>query len=188
MLNRFSASVVFASFFAATLLFNAVDAKAALVEITVSESLSGTTLAFEVQQSPTPTLTNTVDNPNSFTLSNVPTSIDGGVESNENITFFAPLDPDNPSDLQGGLLGGGVSIAGTVLFTGSVSDPTFTLGVLFPESTKFTVPFNENATVTISAVAATPIPAALPLFATGLGVLGLLGWRRKRNNTAALAA
>jgi hypothetical protein len=25
----------------------------------------------------------------------------------------------------------------------------------------------------------TPIPAALPLFATGLGALGLLGWRRK---------
>jgi len=27
---------------------------------------------------------------------------------------------------------------------------------------------------------ATPLPAALPLFATGLGVLGLIGWRRKR--------
>jgi hypothetical protein len=27
---------------------------------------------------------------------------------------------------------------------------------------------------------ATPLPAALPLFATGLGGLGLLGWRRKR--------
>jgi len=26
----------------------------------------------------------------------------------------------------------------------------------------------------------TPIPTALPLFATGLGVLGLMGWRRKR--------
>jgi hypothetical protein len=27
---------------------------------------------------------------------------------------------------------------------------------------------------------ATPLPAALPLFATGFGVMGLLGWRRKR--------
>src|SRR4029078_2988664 len=27
---------------------------------------------------------------------------------------------------------------------------------------------------------ATPLPAALPLFATGLGALGLIGWRRKR--------
>ena len=36
-------------------------------------------------------------------------------------------------------------------------------------------------------VAETPLPAALPLFATGLGALGLLGWRRKKN-AAALAA
>lgn len=33
----------------------------------------------------------------------------------------------------------------------------------------------------------TPLPAALPLFAGGLGALGLLGWRRKRK-AAALAA
>jgi hypothetical protein len=38
-----------------------------------------------------------------------------------------------------------------------------------------------------SDVEATPLPAALPLLATGLGALGLLGWRRKRKN-AALAA
>ena len=31
----------------------------------------------------------------------------------------------------------------------------------------------------------TPLPGALPLFATGLGVLGLLGWRRKRKAQAA---
>jgi len=31
----------------------------------------------------------------------------------------------------------------------------------------------------------TPIPAALPLFATGLGAFGLLGWRRKRKAKAA---
>jgi len=34
----------------------------------------------------------------------------------------------------------------------------------------------------------TPLPAALPLFATGLGALGLLGWRRKRYNAAAALA
>jgi hypothetical protein len=37
-------------------------------------------------------------------------------------------------------------------------------------------------------VSPTPVPAALPLFATGLGALGLLGWRRKRKNAAAMAA
>ena len=35
-------------------------------------------------------------------------------------------------------------------------------------------------------VSQTPLPAALPLFASGLGALGLLGWRRKRK-AAALA-
>lgn len=36
-------------------------------------------------------------------------------------------------------------------------------------------------------IAVIPLPAALPLFATGLGALGLLGWRRKKK-AAALAA
>jgi hypothetical protein len=42
----------------------------------------------------------------------------------------------------------------------------------------------DNMIVTPSAV---PLPAALPLFATGLGAMGLLGWRRKRK-AAAIAA
>jgi len=39
---------------------------------------------------------------------------------------------------------------------------------------------------TVTGVGAAPIPAALPLFSTGLGVLGLLGWRRKRRAQAAI--
>ena len=35
---------------------------------------------------------------------------------------------------------------------------------------------------------ATPLPASLPLFATGLGVMGLFGWRRKRSDVAGAAA
>ena len=37
-------------------------------------------------------------------------------------------------------------------------------------------------------VATVPAPAALPLFVSGLGVMGLLGWRRKRKKAAAMAA
>jgi hypothetical protein len=42
-------------------------------------------------------------------------------------------------------------------------------------------PDNSDASVT-------PLPAALPLFASGGGLLGFLGWRRKRKNAAAIAA
>jgi len=34
--------------------------------------------------------------------------------------------------------------------------------------------------IVVEGVTATPLPATLPLFATGLSTLGLLGWRRKR--------
>jgi hypothetical protein len=37
-----------------------------------------------------------------------------------------------------------------------------------------------SADLGTGALTATPLPAALPLFATGIGGLGLLGWRRKR--------
>ena len=40
----------------------------------------------------------------------------------------------------------------------------------------------------VPSVSSAPLPAALPLFASGLGALGLFGWRRKRKNAAAIAA
>ena len=35
-----------------------------------------------------------------------------------------------------------------------------------------------------SSVETTPLPAALPLFVSGLGAIGILGWRRKKKTTA----
>jgi len=41
--------------------------------------------------------------------------------------------------------------------------------------------------VVVTNVSLTPVPAALPLFAGGLGAMGLLGWRRKRKDAVAAA-
>ena len=42
--------------------------------------------------------------------------------------------------------------------------------------------------ITAFNASATPLPAALPVFATGLGVMGLLGWRRKQTVDCGQAA
>jgi hypothetical protein len=54
--------------------------------------------------------------------------------------------------------------------------------VLTPPVGLFVV--DENTIVANLSFSQTPLPAALPLFATGLGVLGLLGWHRKRKQAA----
>src|SRR5262245_29322776 len=41
-----------------------------------------------------------------------------------------------------------------------------------------------RADISVTGINATPLPAALPLFASGAGVLGYLGWRRKKKTTA----
>ena len=55
------------------------------------------------------------------------------------------------------------------------------------DTNEFTFLAIDNSSLTTN-TAATPLPAALPLFASGLGAFGLLGWRRKRKNVAALKA
>jgi hypothetical protein len=59
--------------------------------------------------------------------------------------------------------------------------------LLFSETVGRGQGFSFNYAVAGAAPGTTPLPATLPLFATGLGVMGLLGWRRKRRGVAAIA-
>lgn len=65
-------------------------------------------------------------------------------------------------------------------------NPTLGSGVFSTADGDLQFTTSDSLSFTAS-VNATPLPAALPLFASGLGGLGLLGWRRKRKS-AALAA
>jgi hypothetical protein len=72
--------------------------------------------------------------------------------------------------------------------TGQLDIPLTVSAFVFPPSglssgsTTLTVTVPDG----LSLEPATPLPAALPLFATGLGALGLLGWRRKRKARVSL--
>ena len=61
-----------------------------------------------------------------------------------------------------------IVITGPVPFTADAADRTLP----------------ENFSVALVQTNETPLPAALPLFVTGLGALGLIGWRRKRKQAA----
>jgi hypothetical protein len=63
------------------------------------------------------------------------------------------------------LQGPGLGVLGTTTFNGAALDFS-------------------TVTIDTGTGTATPLPAALPLFATGIGGLGLLGWRRKRKAQA----
>ena len=65
-----------------------------------------------------------------------------------------------------------------VEFLISINDPSMTPSITASYG------YIDNIDITVNQ---TPLPAALPLFATGLGVMGLFGWRKK-NKAAALAA
>lgn len=46
---------------------------------------------------------------------------------------------------------------------------------------------DDGSEAVFAEVAVTPLPAALPLFASGFGAMSLLGWRRRRKAQAAVA-
>jgi hypothetical protein len=76
----------------------------------------------------------------------------------------------------------GEYIAGTAAYGFLYSGGTYTTFNGPPDSS-FALPYginNKGQIVGTYGVTVTPLPAALPLFVTGLGVMGLFGWRKKR--------
>jgi hypothetical protein len=96
----------------------------------------------------------------------------------------------------GGGIAGTVDVlnsSGTViafLGTGVAGAPYDPRGLFFPDSTDLWVNdadasiFSAQSSDFTPGSPVTPIPTTLPLLATGLGGLGLLGWRRKRKAQA----
>ena len=76
-------------------------------------------------------------------------------------------------------IGGGFISAAILPSTLDISTSSFATFIGGPG----TVAFSVNIGLPDGAYV-TPLPAALPLFATGLAALGLIGWRRKRKNAA----
>jgi hypothetical protein len=77
----------------------------------------------------------------------------------------------------------GVTVDPSTTSTGDIPLVTFTSDTLFFNFAG--QPHFFGKVVYNLAFATTPVPAALPLFVSALGGLGLLGWRRKRNSAAA---
>jgi len=66
--------------------------------------------------------------------------------------------------------------------TADITSVTYRTFMSNPDVLFQSVAINQLSIVGSDNVVATPLPAALPLFAIGLGALGLLGWRRKRKH------
>lgn len=70
-----------------------------------------------------------------------------------------------------------------VYYAGTASGSPYTVVTFDPNTAAVLTSQDSNSNIFwgLAPVETTPIPAALPLFATGLAALGLLGWSRKRN-------
>jgi hypothetical protein len=157
------------------LLLNGGAAKAdTIVDFTITDG--GNTETFVLPLSPIPD--SVIVGVDAFELDNVP-AIVNGVSKTDNIRFFGTAEEGGLAD-PAGIGGLGLfNILTSQVFSGSLGDPTFLLGT-------FTGPGGAGGSITITDdVATTPLPAALPLFAAGLGAMGFAGRRRKRNASVA---
>ena len=97
-----------------------------------------------------------------------------GYNGNDNELFY-------PSSVL--LDGGGISFV-----AGGIDWQIFYYNSEFGYQTIYTFEGGQYQTPDEFSATPTPLPAALPLFATGIGAMGLLGWRRKRKNAGVIAA
>jgi hypothetical protein len=95
-------------------------------------------------------------------------TLDFALDTAYDISMFASASVD--TDIEGG----GSALAEV--------DPTFTVVPTFADAGDYTIDFSPGL------ISTTPLPATLPLFLSGLCAMGLIGWRRKRKNAAAIAA
>jgi hypothetical protein len=79
------------------------------------------------------------------------------------------------------LLGWTWASAAVVLAPTTDEDSSYGHGFMVATAAQYAGYYNPNQ----GTPGDTPLPAALPLFASGLGALGVLGWRRKRKAQAA---
>ena len=109
-------------------------------------------------------------------------------------TISFNLNVDDPTTNQGFVVDFGTSQLLNLLNTGTSKLYTFDVDASGSSTALDFMGYNVPSNTFLSEVSvtpdevATPVPAALPLFATGLGALGLLGWRRKRKVGAAIVA
>jgi len=87
--------------------------------------------------------------------------------------LFRAVSPGNKIANNGGAMASGLQIA-----FAKVSDTVFY--AFFEDGGGGAKDFDDMVVKIVDPPLNTPLPGALPLFATGLGALGLLGWRRKR--------
>jgi hypothetical protein len=141
--------------------------------ITNTSTTPGGTASFNITVTP-PTNTSPFEVPISVDLGNDGT-YDGAffVLVGSQTTFQGSIDPSFFTSAGWNLNSPGIYTLAARIGSGfdSLSNPTGTTG-------------SSLVTANVSVEQATPLPATLPLFATGLGGLGLLAWRRKRKAAA----
>ena len=119
-------------------------------------------------------------NPTSSAFTDLTSSMSSGGGTDWNITVNTPTSPEIYYLLMvlptSSLVGyGGGSIITAVLYDNvtGFEEPIASCGEAAPAACG-------SLTLASTTPPSTPLPATLPLFAGGLGALGLLGWRRKR--------